>query len=120
MEKDEVEECKYQTITSSKDGTLHLLKLFSQNITVVSFSLKAETYELHSTKNVSIEEGDWDYLYVQPIVSGNKPSLLISFGKSHIYDETKEAPLEDKEMIKMENFELCTVNKNEHLILLEL
>lgn len=89
-EKEEVKVCKYQAIAYSKAGTLYLLKLFGQNITVITFNLKEGKYELHKTQTVAIQKGEWDYLYAQSLQTENKDALLIVFGKSYVYDETQE------------------------------
>ena len=53
-EVDQNGECKYQTLISSKKGTFYLLKLYSQQIVVVSFSESKESFEMKTSKIVEI------------------------------------------------------------------
>lgn len=56
-EVEDKEECKYQNLLAQPNGKIHLIKLFSSKITLVTLQLVNNLYELQSTNTISITQG---------------------------------------------------------------
>ena len=115
-EKDEKGECRYQTLACSKAGQIYLLKLYADKVQVEQFS----NFSKQKQFTVNIEKDDWNYLQAEVTGKDEKQQMVIVFGKSYVIDEKEELPFEVKSLEKKEAHQICSFNKDEHVIIFQL